>query len=64
MVILEEYKGKRCFIQLERNGKQFYYTADVLEVTNTHISFKDKYGDLYSYQIRDIIKMNELKEEN
>lgn len=44
--------GKRCKLTIEIDGKKLYYTvSEVLDITKTHISFRDKFDKEYTYSL-------------
>ena len=57
---MKHYENKRCKIHICRNGKNLFYDAIVDSVNNTHISFKDKFKDYYSFRIEDIVEIRTI----
>lgn len=55
---MKQYIGKHIKILLNRNDNELFFTAFVTNVTDTHISFIDKFKKEYSFRIEDI---NEIK---
>lgn len=54
--------GKSCKLTLEVNNKILYYTVkQVTDVTETHISFIDKFDDVWSFRIKDIVEANHVR---
>ncbi len=47
---MKKYKNKKVKIHLKVKGADLYYSALVTEVSKTHISFLDKYGDAYTFK--------------
>lgn len=58
---MRQYLNKRCKIRvLNEEGKRLHFTADpVTNVTDTHISFTDKFGKPRSYLIKDVVEIYE-----
>ena len=58
---MKEYKGKSCNILVVLKGKYLFYNVKkVLDVTETHISFIDKFGNNYTYKKEDIAEINKM----
>lgn len=54
------YEGKKIRISISNNN--IYYTiAKVLSLTDTHLLFKDKYGEVKGIRITDIAEIMEVK---
>jgi hypothetical protein len=53
--------GKRCKIHILFCGVDLYYTADVIGVSSTHISFVDKFKEQYSYRLQDVVETNIIR---
>ncbi len=60
---MKEYEGKKVKLTVEREGKELFYCANVLKVTDTHISFLDKFGIRYTFRISDVVQINEVNGE-
>lgn len=59
---MKEYIGKKCNILVVANGRYLFYNVKkVLDVTETHISFIDKFDNNYTYMIKDIQEINTQK---
>lgn len=62
---MEQFLGKKVFIEIENTvGKTVIFNAIVLDVSKTHITFRDKYNDIYSYKIDSIVTIQERKKED
>lgn len=62
---MKELIGKSCklLIDLGGGGRPLTYTvSEVLDVSDTHISFIDKFGQRYSYRIANIAEVANIKE--
>ena len=58
---MKEYLHKKCKITINRNGKELFYEAIINGVSDIHISFKDKYGEQYTFKQEDVVEINEFK---
>jgi hypothetical protein len=60
---MKEMVGKSCLIEISRNGKSLYYRAkEVVDVTDTHITFLDKYNNQYTYRLMDVLEISHVKD--
>lgn len=41
--------GKKAKIQILKDGRNLFFTAEILEKDEFQISFKDKYGEVFSF---------------
>ena len=58
---VKQLKGKSCLLEIEYHGSRLYFKAtQVLEVTETHITFLDKFGQQYSFRLKDIVEVNDV----
>jgi len=55
---MKEHIGETVKLHIERNGADLFYTAKVMDVTDTHISFKDKYNINYCFRRQDVVEIN------
>lgn len=56
---MQQYVGKKCKVKILRDNNCLHYTADpVTDVTQTHISFIDKFGEQMTFRIIDIVELN------
>ena len=54
--------GKSCKLTLDINSKQLFYTAKkVISISDTHISFIDKYNEMISFRMKDVVEVNNVK---
>ena len=54
--------GKSCKIEVDRNGKSLFYTiSEVLDVTDTHITFLDRYNNQYTYRLQDVVEISKVR---
>jgi hypothetical protein len=51
---MQHYIGSRARIHINREGKHLFYTAKVIDVNDSLISFVDKFNNNYSFKISDI----------
>ena len=57
--------GKQCSIHVRDplHGKILYYTVkEVIDVTDTHMTFIDKFGKEFSYKMDDILQIQDIME--
>jgi hypothetical protein len=60
---MKEMIGKSCLIEISRNGKALFYKAkEVLDVTDTHITFLDKYNNQYTYRLMDVAEISHVSD--
>lgn len=58
---MQDLIGKSCKLQVELNGKELFFTAKrVLHVSDTHITFLDKFGQVCSFRLQDLAKVQEI----
>ena len=56
---MKEFIGKKCKITFLVGGKTLHYTAKtVTSVSDSHISFIDKFEESHCFRIQDIIEIN------
>lgn len=54
---MKHLKGKSCKLTIEVNGRVLFYTAkQVTDVTDTHITFIDKFNEVLSFRLKDIVE--------
>lgn len=59
---MKQLIGRSCRLTVFLNGKSLFYTAKtVLEVSDTHITFIDKFNERYSYRLQDVIQIQDIK---
>jgi len=63
---MEDMIGKKYKITIlkQSNNTRLFYTGYIIDVTNIHISFKDKYNILRVFLKTDIEEMEELEKQN
>lgn len=50
-------------LEIQYHGQRLYYKAiRVLDVSDTHITFLDKFNKQYSFRLVDVIEINEVGE--
>ena len=52
---MKRYIGKKVKLHFLVHNTDFYYSAIILDVTQEHITFKDKYGEIYTYRLKDLV---------
>jgi len=55
---MNQWLGKRCQIEIKKNGSLFF-TADVINCSENTITFKDRKGDLYTFNENQVIQIHE-----
>ena len=58
---MKRYKDKKVKLIVKVQGQLLNYTAKVLEVSEQHITFYDKFGKVYSYLLKDIVEIQTLE---
>ena len=57
---MKEFLGKSVFINANIEGRNLFYTAkEVTSVSDTHITFIDKFNNVVSLRISDIVEIKE-----
>lgn len=60
---MKDFLGKSAYIVVIRNDKELNFTAkEVTSVSDTHITFLDKFNEVHTFRITDIIEITEKKE--
>ena len=55
---MKEFKGKSCKIQIEQNGRRLFYNAKlVTSISDSHITFIDRYNDAFCYRVKDVVEI-------
>jgi len=54
---MKQYMNKKCKMHILRGGRDLYYEATVTTVSDTHISFIDKFDIPYTFRIDDVIEI-------
>jgi len=61
---MEQYIGKTCKIRILSRSREIFFTADVTNVDDLHISFIDKFGESYTFLKSEIHEIStKIKEE-
>ena len=55
---MKEYIGQRCSVHILIRKINLFFDAEVTEVSDTHISFIDKYKRGYSFRIKDVVEIS------
>ena len=59
---MKEFLNKSCKLTINISGKLLFFTAQkVVDVSNTHITFIDKFDYQLSYRVEDIVEIQELR---
>lgn len=62
---MKQLIGKSCRLSIRQpvTGKILFYTVKkVLNVTDTHILFIDKYDSEYSYRLQDLLQVQDISD--
>jgi hypothetical protein len=59
---MKQYVGIKCKIHINRAGKDLYYEATISAVTETHISFTDKFNTPYTFRVSDVIEIRGIQD--
>ena len=51
---MEEYLNKQCKIHVRRDDKNLFYLGVVLKVTDDHVTFLDKFENVFTYRVGDV----------
>lgn len=57
---MDEFVGERCKIEVLLYGKRLHYEALVKSVSDSMITFEDKFGDKYAFRVRDVQEISPL----
>lgn len=55
---MKEYIGKICHIHVKTPKNDLFYTAKILSTNNSHISFIDKFGQMFCFKIDCILEIS------
>lgn len=60
---MKVHEGKNCKLHIKEGdeGQDIFFTAKILDVddANSLITFKDKYGDNYTFAFKNIVRIRE-----
>jgi len=56
--------GKRAKLEIFINEKTLFYTAIIIECDETFISFKDKFGETFSFNRKFVRQIAEIRNNN
>ena len=58
---MEELIGKSGKLEFIRNDKRlFFFAKTISSITKTHITFIDRYDDVYTFRIIDLVEVNDV----
>ena len=61
---MREFLNKSVWIKIKSDNGFLYFTAKkVVEVSDTHITFIDKFDEMQMFLISDVVQIKELKNE-
>lgn len=59
---MKQLIGRSCKITINVDGRSLFYTAkEVLDISSTHILFKDKFDKQYSFRLQDVLEIQDVK---
>ena len=53
--------GKKAKIEILKENKKLFYTADIMEIDNSHITFIDRAGVVYNFSMEFVKEMKEMR---
>lgn len=56
-----QYKDRDVFLIVQLGEQLLHFTAHVLDVSETHIRFEDKFGVVNSFRLIDVIQIKEIQ---
>lgn len=60
---MKQLIGKSCLLEIQYHDQRLYYRAiRILDVSDTHITFLDKFGKQYSFRLIDVVEINDVGE--
>ena len=62
MMEMKDFLDKLVWIKIKADNGFLYFTATVTSVTDTHITFIDKFNEKQMFLILDVVQIKELKE--
>ncbi len=58
---MKNYIGKPCKLHININDADLFFSAkEVLNVTEEHITFRDKFNKVYTFQCKNVIEIIEI----
>lgn len=61
---MKELIGKKTYIIINRGGKDLFFTAIILSVSDIHITFKDKFNKVLSFNIESVKEAHEVNSDD
>ena len=55
---MQEWLNKKVVIEINANSKRLVYIATITNVTDTHITFTDKFNKEYTFRIVDVVQIS------
>ncbi len=52
--------GKRIRLELLKDGEKLFYTATIIKLDDSEITFKDRDGLLFSFKKEFVVQMREI----
>jgi hypothetical protein len=60
VIRLEQFVGKRCKIFIDFFGTTLVYTAHIQSVTQSHVTFCDKFNKNFAFNNLNVIEIEEI----
>lgn len=58
---MKHLKGKRCKLIINSDNRKLFYTvSEVIDVSDIHITFKDKFNKPFIFRIEDIVEVHDV----
>lgn len=59
---MQELVGHSAKLEFNRDGKRLFFSAKTISsITDTHITFVDKYDDVYTFRLVDLVEVNDVQ---
>jgi len=58
---VQELVGRSGKLEFDRDGKRlFFFAKSISSITITHITFVDKFDDVYTFRVEDLVEVNDV----
>ena len=59
---MDELLGKSAKLEFLRNGRKLFFDAKhISSITTTHITFIDRYDEVYTFRFADLVEVNDVR---
>lgn len=59
---MQELVGHSAKLEFNRDGKRLFFSAKTISsITDTHITFVDKFNDVYTFRLIDLVEANDVQ---